>query len=525
MRQPTSTSDPRSAWIPVLLFFSLTYASLIGLYWPTFVSLVTTWYSSVSYQHGFAILPICLYLVWKKRHLLASVRPEPTLWGLILLFPPALAWFIGDLVQVQVVKQVAVILLLQALTLVFLGVTVCRMLAFPLTYIFFAVPMGEDLIPFLQDYTAWFTVQALQWTGIPVYLEGRYLTIPTGTWHVAESCAGIRYIIPSLALGTLFAGLTYQSWSRRLLFVLAAALVPVIANGIRAYGIVMLAYLTDNALAVGVDHFIYGGVFFGLIMFGLFSIGLRWREPQREAPPSSAHRSSSSLTPSCAPSLGDPSIGQLAGLAILAVSVLATAPTLATTLTQLDSPSHDAMATIPDVSPPWRALPTYTGAWTPLVIGTPITMARSFENGSHHVHLHVALYERQRQGAEIVHDRHDFTDHEIWRLVSREARTIRLDGQQVDVSARTLRSTRTPQLVRVWTWYWVSGTFTTNPYYAKWLQLKGQLWGPAGAAVIGLATNYDELAPTVADRTLQDFLDHLQQPMRVTLQESFQPMK
>ena len=42
--------------------------------------------------------------------------------------------------------------------------------------------------------------------------------------------------------------------------------------------IVMLGHLSDNELAVGVDHLVYGWIFFGLVMTLLFWVGGRWRE-------------------------------------------------------------------------------------------------------------------------------------------------------------------------------------------------------------------------------------------------------
>ena len=70
-------------------------------------------------------------------------------------------------------------------------------------------------------------------------------------------------IIASLTVGTLFAYLSYRSLNRRLIFVGVAFAVPVIANWMRAYMIVMIGHLSGNKLAVGVDHLIYGWVFFG----------------------------------------------------------------------------------------------------------------------------------------------------------------------------------------------------------------------------------------------------------------------
>lgn len=151
-------------------------------------------------------------------------------------------------------------------------------MAFPLGFLLFAVPVGEALIPPLQQVTAWFTVEGLRLTGIPVWWEGLYLSIPAGHFEVAEACSGLRYLMASVALGVLYAYLTYRSPWRRLAFVVLSMVMPIVANGIRAYGIVMIAHLEEMKYATGVDHLIYGWLFFGLVV--LLDVLVRSGEPE-----------------------------------------------------------------------------------------------------------------------------------------------------------------------------------------------------------------------------------------------------
>jgi hypothetical protein len=104
-----------------------------------------------------------------------------------------------------VVQQYAVVIMIPLLVWAILGSEVVRALSFPLFFLLLAVPFGEFLLPALIEHTADFTVFALKLTGIPVYREGAYLTIPTGNWSVVEACSGLRYIIASLTAGLLYA--------------------------------------------------------------------------------------------------------------------------------------------------------------------------------------------------------------------------------------------------------------------------------------------------------------------------------
>jgi hypothetical protein len=54
---------------------------------------------------------------------------------------------------------------------------------------------------------------------------------------------------------------------------------PILANGLRAYAIVMIGHLSNMKLAVGVDHLIYGWIFFGVMLVIMFAIGILWADP------------------------------------------------------------------------------------------------------------------------------------------------------------------------------------------------------------------------------------------------------
>src|SRR5207302_5055454 len=111
--------------------------------------------------------------------------------------------------------QFALAFMLQAAIVTVVGLQAARVLAFALAFLLFAVPSGEFLVPTLMDWTADFTVSALRLSGVPVYREANHFIIPSGVWSVVEACSGIRYIIASVMVGTIFAAVAYRSTRRR----------------------------------------------------------------------------------------------------------------------------------------------------------------------------------------------------------------------------------------------------------------------------------------------------------------------
>ncbi len=269
--------DP--AWRWALAGLTVCVLALFGLFWEPARHTVRIWATSPTFNHGFLILPIVGYLAWRQRTALLAHSPEPFLPGLGLVALAGIAWLLGAVADVLLVQQFALVGFIQAVTLTVLGQRAFYILAFPLFYIVFAVPFGEVLIPHLQDVTAFLAVGILRGIGIPVFIEGVFLSTPTGNFHVAEACSGIRFLIATIALAFLYAHIMYRTLWRRVFFIGLAFVVPIIANGIRAFGIVYLAYVTDNEVAVGVDHLVYGWIFFSFVTILMIMLGQTFREP------------------------------------------------------------------------------------------------------------------------------------------------------------------------------------------------------------------------------------------------------
>lgn len=271
-------SNGRKRW---QLNTSIIFVLLIWImywYFGTIKSMVLIWSRSATFTHGFFILPISLWLIWRKREQLLRIVPKPAPAFLLITLLSECLWFIGEIFKSNFVSQFALTAILIATILAIVGLEVGRLLTFPLLFLFFLVPAGDFLIPPLMTATADFTVSALRLTGIPVHREGLQFVIPSGNWSVVEACSGIRYLIASITVGSLFAYLNYTTWQRRASFIGVAILVPLVANWIRAYLIVMLGHLSNNQLAAGVDHIIYGWVFFGVVLSAMFFIGGRWSQ-------------------------------------------------------------------------------------------------------------------------------------------------------------------------------------------------------------------------------------------------------
>jgi exosortase A len=261
------------------LFFGLIVLGLA--FHEEVISAVSVWYDSTAYSHCFFIIPIAAYLAWDRRHALAGIPIEPLPAAALFTLPLGLAWLVAERLGIMEGRQLVAMTLLEVLFLTVLGWRMFRALAAPLLYLYFLVPFGAFATPKLQEFTANFIYMGLDFLQIPYFANGYLIEIPEGRFYVAEACAGLRFLIASIAFGTLYACLIYRSFPRRALFMVASIIIPIIANGFRALGIVVLGHLLGSAQAAATDHILYGWVFFSIVILLLILAGLPFREDTR----------------------------------------------------------------------------------------------------------------------------------------------------------------------------------------------------------------------------------------------------
>jgi exosortase A len=254
---------------------------LLLLFHTEVIAAVRVWIDSTAYNHCFLVLPIVAYLLWDRRDVLVSAAPIPNPWFALAAIPVVIVWLLAERLGIMEGRQLMVMTLVEIFFLSVLGWRLCFRLLGPLLYLYFLVPFGAFLTPALQGFTTSFIVHGLNILNIPNYSDGYAIEIPEGSFLVAEACAGLRFLIASIAFGCLYVMLMYRSPIRRAVFILVSIIVPIIANGFRALGIVVLGHILGSAEAGTADHLIYGWLFFSVVILLQIALGLPFREDHR----------------------------------------------------------------------------------------------------------------------------------------------------------------------------------------------------------------------------------------------------
>jgi exosortase A len=195
-----------------------------------------------------------------------------------------LVWVLGALSGFDLLRQTAAVALLPASLLVVLGPKVFAGLLFPLFFMAFMVPFGDEFVPALQTITATLTVALVKFSGIPAAIDGVFIDTPAGLFEVAEACSGVKFLIAMVALGTFVSHVGFVSWRRRAAFMALCVIAPVLANGVRAFATVLAAQYVGAEKAGGIDHVIYGWIFFAAVIALVLGAAWRWFDRPADAP-------------------------------------------------------------------------------------------------------------------------------------------------------------------------------------------------------------------------------------------------
>ena len=328
-----------------------------------------------------------------------------------------------------------------------------------------------------------------------------------------EACSGLRYLIASFTLGCLYAYLTYRSRLRQLIFILLSIIVPIIANGLRAYMIVMIGHLSNMQLAVGVDHLIYGWLFFGLVMLALFWAGSRWREDGPVAP----EKNTTSPPPPALTRVTTPV--KATGFAVTALLLAWSSPAYLQHLEQLTFNPSPVSVTLPQTIGPWVASSPIVGL-NPRFPGAASTVLQEYRNGNQTIGIYIAFFRNQRNGTEAVSSQNILADEKTneWSVTHDSNRSLRNKIEPGIVRESQLRWGNLHMLA--WQWYWIGSSQTANPYVAKLLQAKQRFLDKKDdSANIIIFAPYDAQSDEVS-ATMEDFLVQASTAIRSSLEQA-----
>lgn len=483
------------------VYWLATAAALCGVTWTmrdTFASMAEIWLTSSNFNHCLFVLPASAILVWRRRHRLAQIPARPSVVGILAFAGCAALWGLGALGNVATLQNLAFVAMIPTAIWAVSGYATTREMAFPLVFLFFMVPFGEFVMPWLMDLTAGLTVLAVRASGVSVYKDGLFFVIPNGSFKIVEACSGIRMLIASLAVGVLFAHLAFVSWARRVSFVLAMIAMSLCANGIRAYAVVMIAHYTGMETIA--NHLMFGYVVFAIVILLMLVIGSRFADFDEAAfrkplPPVA-------VTPRPAWE------GVVAGTCIVLL-VLGAPRAVAAIEAQAAEHSTPPPMLLPVARGDWSGPDAARPDWKPDFVGGDARLSGLYRRGAVLADVWIVNYDRQEQGREVINARNRLFDTGRFTLLRQQiAGAVETERGPVPYNELELRGPNgARRLVRFW--YVVDGRPTQRPLEIKLRELRNAVLGrPTPATVVAVSTTFHD-GPDASRAVLDDFVSQV----------------
>ena len=496
-REPeTSISTHRkdgASWPLTIFIIVFGLAAIVGMFWSSVIAVIEIWTNNTTYKYGYLIFPISLYLIWDRRQILASMRPRPTVVGLLAAFIFGALWLVAGSAHASVGEQLAVVGIIQSLFLATLGWRVYRALLFPFCFLWLLVPIGAGLTPILQKITTVLTVVGLDGMGIIASSDGNIIEISSGRYIISGPCASLSFFVGMVVYSLVYANLMYRSWIKRSVFVVLMPLIAVITNGIRTATAIGITDLTEKRIDLVEVHLEYGWVLFAIVICLTVWIGNYFRDPR---PLDSASALDQRLSPG---ERTKPVRVALAAIAVVVVSGLG--PASATYLNAAET-ARSVMFCLPKYSHAGLGK-AFDQDWRPVSPGASAQLFRRMLFNETEVDLFVAYYWRQADGRELINPRNQLA--KGWYGFANAYEVAQIEGTTERVNATRIGSTNGRRLV--WHWYWVGGEYTDNPVLAKLLEARANLLdGERRAAFVAISTKEGE-DPQLASNVLRGFVN------------------
>ena len=270
---PINTNMWRSTKTSTLLnvsLISLLLATFMLTYFPVWKRLIVAWSGSEEYSHGFFIVPLFFYILWRKKEIFAEIPIKPSSWGLALVIFSLLLYLFAHLAEIMTLTSFSMVLLIAGVVIYFYGFLMVKELIFPLFLLLFMIPVPAQIyakltIP-LQLFVTKASVGISNILGLPIYREGNVIHLPDRTLQVVQACSGLRSMISLLTLSAIFGYFTLKSNFLRTILFFSGIPAAIFVNIIRVLLLVFAFHYLNYDLTTGTIHTVFGIIIFMLAL-------------------------------------------------------------------------------------------------------------------------------------------------------------------------------------------------------------------------------------------------------------------
>jgi EpsI family protein len=378
---------------PALMVLGLVLIAL-AVYWPSATGLWAYWLQvDGTTQYGMLIAALSVWLLARSWNALAAAPVEPAPWALpALLLVSAgsmLFWRAG--IETLQLALLPVLLLLAVLAA--FGTRIARIVAFPVLFLYFAVPGWGALWPSLQQLTILAVSVIASLVRLPAHFSGDIVTLPgAAVFEIGSKCSGVEFLIVGLAVAALIGELERACVRRRVWLMALMGSLALVSNWVRVFLIVLIGYASHMRNPLATDsHLLFGWLVFASALLGYLWLAPRRARPVRDSEDTAGAEEGQSryVTPG----------------GVAAVAALISFPAWVYAMDLAHGSGASTMTVgLPRARAPWSGpKPGADAQWQPRFGGAHFERQWQYEGtDGRSIEVEVVGYARQQQGRELV---------------------------------------------------------------------------------------------------------------------------
>jgi exosortase len=250
---------------------------LLWAYWPTLATMSERWSSDAQYSHGFLVPIFAAAILWFRRERFPTGKLEPSLRaGLLWLLAGLAMHLLGGRLAVEPLDAFSLLPTLVGLCLLMGGWAALRWAWPAIAFLGFMLPLPYQVELFLahplRRVATTATTYLLQLLGFPALAEGNVILIDDLRLGVIDACSGLGMLVTFFALSTAFALVIERPLLDRLVLVVSAIPIALIANIVRITATAVAHRTLGSAAGNALTHDLAGWLMMPL------ALGLLWLE-------------------------------------------------------------------------------------------------------------------------------------------------------------------------------------------------------------------------------------------------------
>ncbi len=256
------------------MIYYLTWGLIAALYTPIFYQLYHSRWETIDYTHAYYVLPLSLWLTFRKKVLLKDLWQNSQLqkldiMGLISIIIGLMLFIFGWRQEYLFISSASLLFVLGGTIKFLYGNLILKALSFPLFYLSFLMPPPLGILDKITMPMRYGISHAseiiLNIFNYPVTRSGLLLNMDGHEIFMGAPCSGLRSLVTMLALAVAYVYFIKGSFSKKMILIVSVIPFALLGNLIRVLSLCLVTFYFGQKTAEGIFHYASGAIIF-LIM-------------------------------------------------------------------------------------------------------------------------------------------------------------------------------------------------------------------------------------------------------------------